>query len=92
MNAYKCRRSNGAPRFRCRAKECARDFSPTSSTLFAFHKMPSQTDLLAIAIFVNEKIALGRVPDDVGPMIASLLSEDNRWIDQRIEVSGGMNI
>jgi NAD(P)-dependent dehydrogenase (short-subunit alcohol dehydrogenase family) len=39
--------------------------------------------------------ALGRVgePDDIGPMIASLLSEDNRWINaQRIEVSGGMAI
>jgi NAD(P)-dependent dehydrogenase (short-subunit alcohol dehydrogenase family) len=37
-------------------------------------------------------IALGRVgvPDDIGPMIASLLSDDNRWINgQRIEVSGG---
>jgi NAD(P)-dependent dehydrogenase (short-subunit alcohol dehydrogenase family) len=39
--------------------------------------------------------ALGRVglPDDVGPMIASLLSEDNRWVNaQRIEVSGGQGI
>jgi NAD(P)-dependent dehydrogenase (short-subunit alcohol dehydrogenase family) len=39
--------------------------------------------------------ALGRtgVPDDIGPMIASLLSEDNRWVNaQRIEVSGGMMI
>jgi NAD(P)-dependent dehydrogenase (short-subunit alcohol dehydrogenase family) len=39
--------------------------------------------------------ALGRagVPDDIGPMIASLLSEDNRWVNaQRIEVSGGMSI
>ncbi len=37
--------------------------------------------------------ALGRagLPDDIGPMIASLLSEDNRWINgQRIEVSGGI--
>ncbi len=37
--------------------------------------------------------ALGRVgvADDIGPMIASLLSENNRWINaQRIEVSGGM--
>jgi enoyl-[acyl-carrier-protein] reductase (NADH) len=36
--------------------------------------------------------ALGRVglPDDIGPMIASLLSQDNRWVNaQRIEVSGG---
>jgi len=39
--------------------------------------------------------ALGRVgvPDDIGPMIASLLREDNRWINgQRIEVSGGQLI
>ena len=39
--------------------------------------------------------ALGRagLPDDIGPMIASLLSEDNRWINaQRIEVSGGTSI
>ncbi|NWD04133.1 SDR family NAD(P)-dependent oxidoreductase [Pseudomonas gingeri] len=39
--------------------------------------------------------ALGRagVPDDIGPMIASLLSESNRWINaQRIEVSGGQGI
>ncbi|MEO9332536.1 SDR family oxidoreductase, partial [Pseudomonas guguanensis] len=36
--------------------------------------------------------ALGRVgvPDDIGPMIASLLGEQNRWVNaQRIEVSGG---
>lgn len=42
---------------------------------------------------VADMTALGRagVPDDIGPMIASLLSEDNRWINgQRIEVSGGM--
>ncbi|WP_137820899.1 SDR family NAD(P)-dependent oxidoreductase [Pseudomonas sp. D(2018)] len=39
--------------------------------------------------------ALGRVgvPDDVGPMVASLLSPDNRWVTaQRIEVSGGQTI
>ena len=39
--------------------------------------------------------ALGRVglPDDIGPMIALLLSEENRWINgQRIEVSGGMHL
>jgi NAD(P)-dependent dehydrogenase (short-subunit alcohol dehydrogenase family) len=42
---------------------------------------------------VAEMTALGRVghPEDIGPMIASLLSEDSRWINgQRIEVSGGM--
>ncbi len=42
-----------------------------------------------------DMIALGRVgvPDDIGPMIASLLGEDNRWVTaQRIEVSGGQTI
>ena len=44
---------------------------------------------------VSDMTALGRVgqPDDIGPMIASLLSEDNRWVNaQRVEVSGGMSI
>jgi NAD(P)-dependent dehydrogenase (short-subunit alcohol dehydrogenase family) len=48
---------------------------------------------------VNKRIAdntaLGRagIPDDIGPMIASLLSEENRWINaQRIEVAGGVAI
>jgi NAD(P)-dependent dehydrogenase (short-subunit alcohol dehydrogenase family) len=43
--------------------------------------------------YVASVTALGRtgVPDDIGPAIAALLSEDNRWINaQRIEVSGGM--
>ena len=42
---------------------------------------------------VADMTALGRVgePDDIGPMIAALLADDNRWINgQRIEVSGGM--
>lgn len=42
-----------------------------------------------------EMTALGRVgvPDDIGPMVASLLSPDNRWVNaQRIEVSGGQAI
>jgi NAD(P)-dependent dehydrogenase (short-subunit alcohol dehydrogenase family) len=45
---------------------------------------------------VNRQVAamtaLGRagVPDDVGPMIAALLSDKNGWVNgQRIEVSGG---
>ena len=44
---------------------------------------------------VADMTALGRagLPDDIGPMIASLLSEDNSWVNaQRIEVSGGMSI
>jgi NAD(P)-dependent dehydrogenase (short-subunit alcohol dehydrogenase family) len=42
---------------------------------------------------IAEGTALGRVglPDDIGPMIASLLCDDNRWVNgQRIEVSGGV--
>ena len=44
---------------------------------------------------IAQLTALGRVgmPDDIGPMIASLLSDDNRWVNaQRIEVSGGQSI
>ena len=52
LDAYDCRRPNGAPRFRCRA--CAKDFSITSGTLFASHKLPLRMYLAAIAIFVNE--------------------------------------
>ncbi len=49
----------------------------------------------AINKHVAEMTALGRVglPDDIGPRIAALLADDNRWINaQRIEVSGGMMI
>jgi transposase-like protein len=49
---YSCRRLNGAPRWRCKA--CRKDFSVTSGTLFAFHKLPLRSYLLAIAIFCNE--------------------------------------
>jgi NAD(P)-dependent dehydrogenase (short-subunit alcohol dehydrogenase family) len=48
---------------------------------------------------INKRLAditaLGRVgvPDDIGPMVASLLAENNRWVNaQRIEVSGGQAI
>lgn len=44
---------------------------------------------------VAGRTALGRVglPEDIGPMIAALLTEDNRWVNaQRIEVSGGMGL
>src|SRR5580700_5573084 len=52
LNAYDCRRPNGAPRFRCRA--CRKDFTVTAGTLFASHKMPLKSYLAAIAIFCNE--------------------------------------
>ena len=43
--------------------------------------------------YLAAQTALGRVgvPDDIGGVIASLLSDDNRWVNaQRIEASGGM--
>ena len=49
---YECRRPSGALRFRCKA--CRGDFSVTSGTLFAHHKMPLRNYLAAIAIFCNE--------------------------------------
>ncbi|MFT4113725.1 SDR family NAD(P)-dependent oxidoreductase [Silvibacterium sp.] len=42
---------------------------------------------------VAEHTALGRagLPEDIGPMIASLLSDENRWVNgQRIEANGGV--
>jgi transposase-like protein len=52
LTVYECRRPNGSLRFRCKA--CRKDFSVTSGTLFAFHKLPLRTYLAAIAIFCNE--------------------------------------
>src|SRR3954464_14191853 len=49
---YMARRPNGAARWRCKA--CHKDFSITSGTLFASHKMPLRAYLMAIAIFANE--------------------------------------
>jgi transposase-like protein len=49
---WACPRSNGAPRFRCKA--CRRDFSPTSGTLFAFHKLEIRDYLAAVVIFCDE--------------------------------------
>jgi transposase-like protein len=49
---YEARRPNGALRYRCKA--CRKDFSLTSGTLFAFHKLPLRTYLAAVVIFCNE--------------------------------------
>ena len=46
----------------------------------------------ALKDYFKSVTALGRTgqPDDVGAMVASLLSDNNRWVNaQRIEVSGG---
>ncbi|MFF3582872.1 SDR family NAD(P)-dependent oxidoreductase [Streptomyces mirabilis] len=55
----------------------------------AFERFPEVVPALAA------KTALGRVgePDDIGMMIAALLSEESRWVTaQNIEVSGGYNL
>jgi NAD(P)-dependent dehydrogenase (short-subunit alcohol dehydrogenase family) len=52
-------------------------------------------DNAAVNKMVADATALGRagLPDDIGPMIASLLTEENRWVNaQRIEVTGGVGI
>jgi transposase-like protein len=52
VKAYDCRRPNGTARWRC--KDCRADFSITSGTIFASHKMPLRTYLAAVAVFCNE--------------------------------------
>ena len=52
-------------------------------------------DNAALNAQIAGQTALGRVgvADDIGGVIASLLSEDNRWINgQRIEASGGIHL
>lgn len=52
LTAYECRRPNGSLRWRC--KDCEKDYTLTSGTLFASHKLPLRAYLAAIAIFCNE--------------------------------------
>jgi transposase-like protein len=52
VEAYEARRANGALRFGC--KGCKKDFTITSGTLFASHKLPLRGYLAAIAVFCNE--------------------------------------
>jgi transposase-like protein len=52
LDAYSARRPSGLLRFRCR--ECGKDFTITSGTLFAAHKAPLRSYLAAIAVFMNE--------------------------------------
>lgn len=61
----------------------------TDMTSGAFDQMPEFVTLL------SGQTALGRIgaPDDVGRVVAGLLSADNAWVNaQNIEVAGGYNI
>jgi hypothetical protein len=83
LEAYDCRRPNGALRWSC--KGCKGDFSLTSGTLFAFHKLPLRSYLMAVAIFCNEvkgKSALALsviLASNTKPASFSLTSCAKRW-------------
>src|SRR5882757_8321396 len=51
VEAYEARRPNGALRFRC--KGCKKDFTVTSGTLFASHKLPLKSYLAVIAVVLQ---------------------------------------
>lgn len=79
----------------------AKELGPRRITANVVAPGPTQTDFSgglvrdnpAVNKMISQMTALGRpgVPDDIGPMIASLLSDENRWVNaQRIEVSGGL--
>lgn len=81
----------------------AREFGARGITVNAVAPGAIETDFGGGLVRDNAEVnaqfagmtALGRVglPDDIGPMIASLLRDDNRWVTaQRIEVSGGQTI
>jgi len=79
----------------------AKELGPRKITANVVAPGPIQTDFSGGMVrdnpevnkMISQMTALGRpgVPDDIGPMIAALLSDENRWINaQRIEVSGGL--
>jgi NAD(P)-dependent dehydrogenase (short-subunit alcohol dehydrogenase family) len=79
----------------------AKELAPRKITANVVAPGPIQTDFSGGMVrdnpevnkMISQMTALGRpgVPDDIGPMIASLLSDENRWVNaQRIEVSGGL--
>ena len=79
----------------------ANELGPRRITANTVAPGPVQTDFSGGMVRDNPEVnkmisamtALGRpgVPEDIGPMIAALLSEESRWVNaQRIEVSGGL--
>jgi NAD(P)-dependent dehydrogenase (short-subunit alcohol dehydrogenase family) len=79
----------------------AKELGPRRITANVVAPGPVQTDFSGGMVRDNPEVnrmvssmtALGRpgVPEDIGPMVAALLSDENRWVNaQRIEVSGGL--
>lgn len=80
----------------------AKELGPKGLTANVVAPGPVETDFnnafIANNAQVKERLSgltpLGRVgrPDDIGPVVAFLCSDDARWVNaQRIEVSGGIN-
>lgn len=83
------------------SKYLAKELGPRGITVNVLAPGAIETDFGGGAVrdnehinqFIAQQTALGRVgvPDDIGGVIAALLSEESRWINgQRIEASGGM--
>lgn len=81
----------------------AKELGPRGITVNTVAPGAIQTDFSGGAVrdnpAVNQHVAamtaLGRpgLPDDIGPLVASLLSDDAGWVTgQRIEASGGMSL
>ncbi|PRD43201.1 3-oxoacyl-ACP reductase [Phyllobacterium phragmitis] len=81
----------------------AKELGPRGITVNAVAPGAIQTDFsggvvrdnAAVNAQVASMTALGRpgLPDDIGLLVAALLSENTRWVTgQRIEASGGMNL
>jgi NAD(P)-dependent dehydrogenase (short-subunit alcohol dehydrogenase family) len=85
------------------SKHMALELGPRRITVNVVAPGPVETDFSggivrdnpAVNKRIAENTALGRagLPEDLGPMIASLVGEENRWVNaQRIEVAGGVAI
>ncbi|HEX6346516.1 SDR family NAD(P)-dependent oxidoreductase [Umezawaea sp.] len=81
----------------------AQELGPRGITVNTIAPGPVETDFAGGAVRDNadfnallaSQAALGRVglPEDIGGVVASLLSEDSRWVTgQRLEVSGGIHL
>ncbi len=85
------------------SRHLAKELGPRRITVNVVAPGPVETDFSGGIVrdnptvnkMIAENTALGRagLPEDLGPMIASLLSEENHWVNaQRIEASGGVAI